>query len=342
MNSWNVLATFFSLFVGYRLARFLVARTSRSYSWSNWDGRRRAVLPKQNFHQPANKSELVQLLRHLSSIGAKIKVVGGSHSWSSIAQPENGENSHLINLDRMNHVLNVDREHNTVRVEAGIRIRDLNRELWSRGFSLPVFGSTNGQSIAGAMATGTHGSGLTNGITPCMANEFELLKLDGTLLNITRSEELFNAVGVHLGALGIITQVTLQVVPSFYISDERRVFTLDQLSVQLDTLLHDYKFFKFWWIPPSDTCYAFLQNPSEQQHTVGKLTKIARDVQQYCAENFMMKLTRYFPPASSFMINTVAGILRVTTLICHLQKLTIPVEKQTGSDRSRVRNVFPR
>src|SRR4051812_18777300 len=119
----------------------------------NWAGTH-GCQPRR-YHQPASEAELVEVVRAAAADGAKVRLVGGGHSWNDIACSDD----HLVNLDRLCRVLAVDAAQHRITVEAGMRIHQLNEEVAARGLGLSNLGSIAQQSIAGAISTGTHGSG---------------------------------------------------------------------------------------------------------------------------------------------------------------------------------------
>ena len=105
----------------------------------------------------------------------------------------------------------------TITIEAGVRYGDVCEFLHQKGYALPNLASLPHISVVGACATSTHGSGVNNGSMATGIQAFKIVKANGELLSISRTEkeELFNATIVHLGVLGIITEITLDLLPTF-------------------------------------------------------------------------------------------------------------------------------
>ena len=107
------------------------------------------------WHVPTSEEQVAQAVR-----GAhRLKVVGAGHSFSTVAAPE----QHAMTLDRMPAAIRLDPDARLVTVGAGTRLRDLSAALLTQGWALPVVGSIQAQAVAGAIATGTHGSSLVHG-----------------------------------------------------------------------------------------------------------------------------------------------------------------------------------
>ena len=118
--------------------------------WVNWSGSQRAA--PAEIARPRSRAELAQAV--VDGPGP-VRVAGAGHSFSAGAVTDGT----LLSLDALARVLDADRSTGLVRVEAGIRLRALSRELHARGLAMPNLGDIDAQSLAGALATGTHGTG---------------------------------------------------------------------------------------------------------------------------------------------------------------------------------------
>src|SRR3954453_15145590 len=184
-----------------------ISRTvpSAAMEWVNWSGSQRANPAR--FVAPRSRAELQ---RAITEGPAPVRVAGAGHSFSAGAVTEGT----LISLDHLHRVLDADAAAGLIRVEAGIRLQALSRELHARGLAMPNLGDIDAQSLAGALATGTHGTGTRfpnlSGQVQCV----ELILADGSERVISDGDEL-RAARVSLGALGVIVAVTLRCVPAF-------------------------------------------------------------------------------------------------------------------------------
>ena len=133
-------------------------------------------------------------MRAAALAGEKVKVIGGGHSFTDAAMTDD----HLLSLDAMNQVLSVDG--NDVTVQAGIRLRDLNQELFTRRLALPNLGDIDRQSIAGATSTATHGTGIGLGNLATTIVGLEIVIGDGTVL---RADEKHEADLLSVARVGI-------------------------------------------------------------------------------------------------------------------------------------------
>src|SRR5439155_17655810 len=129
-------------------------RNDRFVNWARTETSR-----PSSWQLPTSEQEVVALVRRTAKAGRTLRVVGAGHSWSRIAVPEDV----AVSLDRLVRPVEISPARDSVTVSAGMRLRDLNTHLLQHGLALPIIGSISSQSIAGAIATGTHGSSLTHG-----------------------------------------------------------------------------------------------------------------------------------------------------------------------------------
>jgi xylitol oxidase len=178
---------------------------------TNWAGN--VSFRPASFHRPRS---LAQLRRTVAG-HRRVRVLGAGHSFSRIADTDGA----LVHLGGMPRLADVDRTRRTVRVGAGETFGALVPVLERAGLALPNLPSSPHFTLAGAFATGTHGSG--DGLPQLAAavREIELVGADGTLLTFARGDDDFGAAVTSLGALGVATAVTLDLVPAFEV--EQRV-----------------------------------------------------------------------------------------------------------------------
>jgi alditol oxidase len=142
-----------------------------------------------------------------------LRVLGTRHCFNSLAD----STAYLLSVRDMHAVVSLDKTAKTVTVEAGMSYGQLCPWLHEQGFALHNLASLPHISIAGACATATHGSGVTNGNLATAVSALEIVTANGGLLHVSRAKDpaVFNGCVVHLGALGALTQVTLNVQPTF-------------------------------------------------------------------------------------------------------------------------------
>ncbi|KAF5014704.1 hypothetical protein F66182_14227, partial [Fusarium sp. NRRL 66182] len=198
--------------------------------------------------QPQSIEEIQKAVTVARRCRRRLVTVGSGHSPSDLTCTS----AWLINLDNFNRVLSVSRDTGLITVEAGIRLCDLGRELHKNGLSLPNLGSIDSQSIAGVIATGTHGSSSRHGLLSECIRGLSVTLANGQTVrcSATTNPELFRAALVSLGALGIVTEVTLQAVPAFRIEWEQSLHPLSELLDRWDgDLWTSHEFVRAWLLP---------------------------------------------------------------------------------------------
>jgi FAD-linked oxidoreductase len=205
--------------------------------WTNWSGGQRCT-PAAVVH-PGSRAEVAAAVA-----GARtLRVAGAGHSFSAAAVTAGTQ----LRLDRLDRVLDADPASGLVRVEAGITLHRLSRELLARGLALPNLGDVDVQTLAGALATATHGTGgrLAN-LSEAVVG-MELVLADGSERTLTEGS-LLRAARVGLGALGVVVAVTLHCVPAFRLRavDEPQPLeeVLDALEEHVDANEH-FELFSF-------------------------------------------------------------------------------------------------
>ncbi len=161
---------------------------------------------------PSNLDDLQELVRG----SRRLRALGTRHSFNDLADTA-GELVSLIHLDPEPRL---DTERMTVSVAAGTRYGVLASWLQAQGFALQNMGSLPHISVAGAIATGTHGSGDTNGNLSTAVSGLQLVTGDGELLEVDRHSLDFDGMVVSLGALGVVTRVTLDIQPTFTVRQD--------------------------------------------------------------------------------------------------------------------------
>src|SRR3954466_12225265 len=203
--------------------------------WVNWSGSQRAE--PQRFVAPRSRAELA---RAIVEGPAPIRVAGAGHSFSG-GVPTAGT---LISLDNLARALDADHETGLVRVEAGIRLKALSRELHARGLAMPNLGDIDAQSLAGALSTGTHGTGTKFPNLSGQVVSVELVLADGSERTIDDGDEL-RAARVSLGALGVIAAVTIRCVRSFRLRNDDHPEPLEEVLANVHERAEAHDHFEF-------------------------------------------------------------------------------------------------
>ncbi len=222
-----------------------------SETWSNWAGNETAS-GVQRAH-PRGPAEIAEVLAAAARDGQLVRPVGSGHSFTAIARPDdqNGRPAVQLVLDRWADVVSIDVPAGRVTVQAGMPLHRLNTLLEAAGLAMTNLGDIDQQTVAGALSTGTHGSGATFGGLATQVRALELVLADGSLLSCSADQdpEVFAAARVGLGALGVLSTVTLAVEPLFALRAEEGPMPLDQTLDELDALAADTDHVEFYWFP---------------------------------------------------------------------------------------------
>lgn len=199
---------------------------------------------------PDSLDDLKEIL-HLAHLeNKKVRVVGCGHSPSDLACTS----GYLVNLKNFNRVLQVNKEQRTVKVEGGITITDMNHELAKHGLALSVTGSVSDLTLAGAISTGTHGSGLKYGTLSTYVISLEILASSGVIIEVSKATDiqLYLAACCGLGAFGIILTITYQCERSFLLELNQYACPLKQVLENIEVHLKSSDYFRFLWFPHTD------------------------------------------------------------------------------------------
>jgi L-gulono-1,4-lactone dehydrogenase len=214
-------------------------------TWTNWAGNQTAT--PASIEHPRTEEELVAIVRRAAEGGRKVKVVGSGHSFTDIALTD----GHLVILDRYCDILQIDTTTYRVTAQAGVVLSDVNAALNLRGLAMPNLGDIAYQTVAGATSTGTHGTGA--GITGLAGFivALRLITADGSVLdcNADTNAEIFHCARVGLGALGVVSTVTLQVCPAFNLAVVNEPLRVDDVLRDLDQHVSSNDHFEFFWVP---------------------------------------------------------------------------------------------
>lgn len=227
-------------------------------TWSNWSGRQRSE-PTRTL-RPGSESELVEAVRLAGARGWSVRAVGESHSHSRVAAPD----GLLVETDGWTGLVGqptLDGDgQSLVRIRAGTRIHQLGEPLYRHGLALPNQGDIDRQSMAGAVSTGTHGTGPTlRNLTAAVAG-VRLVLADGELVecrdDATADDEsdLFEVARHSLGGVGLITELLVRVRPRYRLHERQWIAPPDEVLPHLDRLVAATRHFEFFWVPDRDLC----------------------------------------------------------------------------------------
>jgi L-gulonolactone oxidase len=220
-----------------------------SATWTNWAGNVRAT--PRTMVRPGSITELRAAVVEAARRGETVRVAGAGHSFAPLC----ATNGTLLELSRLSGVERVDVTTGEATIWAGTRIADLGEPLLARERALANQGDIDRQAIAGAVSTGTHGTGRKHGSFSAAVRAVELMRPDGEPVTIDTTEpERLRAASLSLGLLGVLTRVTLATVPAYKLREQTQVLPFDDC---LDGFLLEEtsrRNAEFWWLPAHDRC----------------------------------------------------------------------------------------
>jgi FAD-linked oxidoreductase len=216
-----------------------------SGQWRNWAGT--ATATPARWAQPRTEAEISAAVKDAAAAGLQVRALGSGHSFTPAAATA----GLALDLSLWTGITAADTQTGLVTARSGTTLRALNAAAAEFGLALANLGDIDAQTIAGALSTGTHGTGARLGGLATQVEALDLVLADGSLVTCSASAwpELFAAARVGLGAVGVITAVTLRCVPSFTLAADERPMPVEQVIEQFDSLAAVNDHFEFYWFP---------------------------------------------------------------------------------------------
>ena len=213
--------------------------------WRNWAGTATATPARRA--QPRGEAEISAAVKDAAAAGLPVRALGSGHSFT----PAAATSGLALDLSLWTGVTAADTRTGLVTVRSGTTLRALNAALAEFGLALANLGDIDAQTISGALATGTHGTGARLGGLATQVEALDLVLADGSLVSCSASArpELFAAACVGLGALGVVTAATLRCVPSFTLAADERPMPVEQVIEEFGALAAANDHFEFYWFP---------------------------------------------------------------------------------------------
>ncbi|CAM5439077.1 D-arabinono-1,4-lactone oxidase [Corynebacterium variabile] len=218
-------------------------------TWHNWS--RAQTAHPQAFVQPATEAELVGVVRDAAARGLHVKTVGAGHSFTPAAVTDGV----LVNLDNLTGLVHVDKDAMEVTFLAGTRLRDIPGLLRPHGLALANQGDVDPQSLAGALSTSTHGTGVGFTGFAGMVRGLRIVTADGVVHDAGPGDPLFECGRVSIGALGVLTQVRMAVVDTFILSAVEKAEPLGPVVENFTALAHEVDHLEYYWFPGTSVAH---------------------------------------------------------------------------------------
>ena len=272
--------------------------------WSNWAGEQ--VCAPERIERPASETELARVVREAE----RVRVAGSGHSFTDIACTDGV----LVDLSRMDRVLAQDGE--LVTVQAGITLHELGKELAARGLAMENQGDIDRQTLAGALATATHGTGARFANLSSRVAAVRLVAATGEVVDIDDGDDLL-AARVSLGSLGAISAVTLRCVPRFTLRRIDRPRPLTETLDRFDELADSNDHFEFFAFPHSDLAIVRLSERGDfAPEPPGRTELLLRDrLLENVVPDLLFRLGRLVPGLIPRLNHNVARLVGTTTRV---------------------------
>ncbi len=227
--------------------------------WRNWVGNQSCIVRHRG--APESEAELAEMVREATAQGLNVRCAGSGHSFTPVALTSGLQ----LTLSSMQGVVNIDSTRKRVAVKAGTTINQLGKVLKENGLSLINQGDIDSQALAGALTTGTHGTGARLGNMASQIVGMRLVQPDGSILVVDETTpDLLEAARVSVGMLGVISEITLQAMENYNLHEKLWRCTFDEMIEQHDELAAKHRHFGFFWcpVPESRHCYCLPDTAS--------------------------------------------------------------------------------
>lgn len=214
---------------------------------------------------PSRTEEAQSIVREHLAQKKSIRMRGSGHSWTGLIATQES----FLHLDNMQGVLTVDAQKKIVTAYAGTKLYRLGEEAFRHRLALPNQGDINKQSLAGALSTGTHGTGIT---LQSLANQIEAVKLitgNGDVLDLKKDAdpELLKALAVSFGSLGLMTELSVKMIDAYKLKVESFPEDMDSSLAHLSQRLKNNRHLEMFYFPVGDWSLVKLMNQTQDQET---------------------------------------------------------------------------
>lgn len=242
------------------LTRAFAEEPRRIIPWKNWSGGQSCTPAIRT--APASEAELADIV---ASGATPIRAVGAGHSFSPLVPTEGT----LVSLDRLSGVVSHDAATHRATFKAGTRLGAMASALADRNLALDNMPDINKQTIAGAIATATHGTGIELGSLSTFVTGLKLMTASGELVacNETTNTALFDAARVSLGALGIVTEITMQARPLYKLKRRTWIAPVEEMLEQAPELWKAHRNFEFYYVPYSGMAIGITNDETDEAET---------------------------------------------------------------------------
>ncbi len=235
--------------------------------WTNWVGNQ--FFTPRDFVDANTEADVQRWVMHAAEHGMGARTVGTGHSFTPIVET----NGLLINTERMRGIVSIDATKRQATALPKTTIGDFGEPLWSHGLALANQGDIDTQAIAGAIATATHGSGRRFGNFSSSLVGARFVDGLGNLVEVSPDEnaDVLPALQTSIGLLGIMTEVTIKVVPAYNLHARYATLPYPQVLERLDDYIQNYRHISFFWLPTDASAALYCLDHGQADDCVVKL-----------------------------------------------------------------------
>ena len=269
--------------------------TDGAVGWSNWSGNQ-TCSPKQKV-RPRSEADLMKFFKESEGT---VRAVGASHSFSGLVPTD----ENLLSLARFRGIKNINTETKEVTIGGGARLSSFGDELWDAGLGMINMPDINTQSLAGSIATSTHGTGKDMGSLSSFVTGMKIVTPQGEVVECRadKNPEIFNAARTNLGALGAATEITLQMRDRYYLKERVEMVGLEEGLERLEEMRDKHRHFEAYGLPHADyMLYITLDEVSEEEAKA--FPEKTDNGDAYEAFRTLSKVVDYLPFMKEFIIN---------------------------------------
>ncbi|MDO5630236.1 MAG: D-arabinono-1,4-lactone oxidase [Paracoccus sp. (in: a-proteobacteria)] len=290
--------------------------------WRNWVGNQSCIRAARA--APASEDELCALIADATAKGQNVRVAGSGHSFTPVALTS-GLHLTLANMKGVKHI---DHEKRRVTASAGTTINELVKVLKGEGLSMINQGDIDSQAIAGALTTGTHGTGARLPVLADAIVGMKLVQPDGSILTVDETTpDLLLAGRVSLGVLGAISEMTLQLTDSYRLREKIWREDFEAAMGMHDELAEKHRHFSFFWCPYEESRHCYCLPDTSATSKSGRSTDVC--------EMKILDMTEDEPFEAEFEKVAYSSEVYPIEYIANFHELEYAVPRQHGKDSVR-------
>ncbi len=226
--------------------------------WRNWSGL--FTCNPLEIALPTSEAKVAERVAQAAAAGQNVRVCGSGHSF----QPLCATSDLLVSLDNLAGIESVDPAAGEATILAGTKLHDIGEPLAAHGLALENQGDVDVQSLAGAVSTGTHGTGRSLGSISTQVIGLRFVAGDGSLheVNLHSDPDAFRALAVSLGSCGVLTAIRMRLLPAYRLHERTWREPIDECLARLEERITATRHFEFFWYPQADEAFCKALQPT--------------------------------------------------------------------------------